>query len=174
MERLARVLNGADEDGDSVPALGPAIVAAQGSRPLDPSATLAVPRIYRPHKTVLVVDDDHGAAEVLAHAFERAQIPVRRAATTAAALQRMAEARADVIVLDPGLAGAPSARDLIDTVRSTVEWMDVSILLHSREAAAGPTEAYTRYGADEAVLKAPGSEKQVVGKVIQLFAPASA
>jgi len=96
-------------------------------------------------------------------------VPTREAADGAAALQAIAAEKPDVLVLELGLGGAMTGRDLINMVRSTMEWVDIRLVLHTREAVGGAEEARQQHGADELVIKGSGSAEALVNRVIQLF-----
>lgn len=65
--------------------------------------------------------------------------------------------------------GAMTGRDLINMVRSTMEWVDIRLVLYTHEAVGGADEARQQHGADELVIKGAGSAEALVNRVIQLF-----
>lgn len=136
----------------------------------DPAAeTPVVARVRQRRKTVLLVDDDTAARAEALTALAEAQVPTREAADGNAALEAIASEKPDVLVLELGLGGAMSGRDLINMVRSTMEWVDIRLVLYTREAVGSPEEARQQHGADELVLKGSGSAEALVNRVIQLF-----
>lgn len=145
------------------PAPPPAAVADPAAEPP------VVARVRQRRKTVLLVDDDSAARAEALTALAEAQVPTREAADGNAALEAIASEKPDVLVLELGLGGAMSGRDLINMVRSTMEWVDIRLVLYTREAVGSPEEARQQHGADELVLKGSGSAEALVNRVIQLF-----
>lgn len=127
------------------------------------------PKTRRRQKTTLVVDHEAEAREATVAALKEANVPVRAAASGNEALAAMAEAKPDVVVMDLALAGGMAAKDLINTIRATMEWADVRIVLHTAVPVLSAHEARTAHGADEVVTKSPGSPRVLVHRIIQLF-----
>ncbi len=155
------------------PAVPSAPLAAAPARaaasPPAPSAPGAVPRVRQRRKTVLVVDDDAEAALAAVTALEQAQVPVRLAADGHQAVAAIAAQKPDTIVLELALGDPLPGRDLVNMIKATMEWVDIPIVLHTRLPVADITEARTQHGADELVLKGPGSPEALVNRVIHLF-----
>jgi hypothetical protein len=60
-------------------------------------------------------------------------------------------------------------RDVINIIKSTMEWVDIPIILYTREPVGSQKEARQLHGADEVVCKAPGSAAALVQRVIATF-----
>ena len=126
-------------------------------------------RARRRQKTVLVVDDDaESCAQVLA-ALTSSQVPGRSASDGKAALAAIAAEKPDILVLEVDLSGAVPGRDLINIVKATMEWVDMSIVLHTRIQIEDHADVRTLYSADEFVAKAPESAKAVAAQVVRIF-----
>jgi len=150
------------------PTPAPAPAASEEAAP-EPGATPVVARVRQRRKTVLLVDDDAASRAQALTALAEAQVPTREAADGHAALEAIAAEKPDVLVLELGLAGALPGRDLINMVRSTMEWVDIRLVLYTREVIGGAEEARQQHGADELVIKGAGSAQALVNRVIQLF-----
>jgi len=136
--------------------------------PMSVSAVTA-PLRSRRRKTVLVVDDDVATRLSAVAAFEKAEVPVRAVGDGNAALSALAEQKSDVLVLELGMGGAMAAKDVVNLIKATMEWVDIPIVLYTRMPVASQKEARQQHGADEVVLKAPGGEEALVARVIQIF-----
>ena len=75
----------------------------------------------------------------------------------------------DVIVLELGMGGSMGGKDVINMIKATMEWVDIPILLYTRVPIESQKEARTIHGADEFLLKGPGSPAALVSKVISIF-----
>lgn len=145
--------------------------------PSDVDTPMSVPAVRaataplrsRRRKSVLVVDDDDAARASAIAAFEKAEVPVRAVGDGNAALAALAEEKSDVLVLELGMGGAMAAKDVVNLIKATMEWVDIPIVLHTRVPVASQKEARQIHGADELVPKAPGSEETLLARVIQLF-----
>jgi CheY-like chemotaxis protein len=123
----------------------------------------------RRRKTVLLIDDDPDALAAAVAALEHAEVPVRSASDGSAGLAAIAEEKPDVIVMELGIKGTMGGKDVINMIKATMEWVDVPIVLYTRVAIESQREARQIHGADEYVLKGPGSAEALVGRVIALF-----
>jgi CheY-like chemotaxis protein len=119
-------------------------------------------------KTVLIVDDDPSTREAAAAEFQRAEVPVRALDNGNAALSAIAEEKPDVIVLELGLGGEMGGKDLVNMIKATMEWVDIPIVLWTREAVSNQKEARQLHGADEVVQKS-GGPAALVARVITVF-----
>jgi CheY-like chemotaxis protein len=137
--------------------------------PTSVPAVTTAPLRSRRRKTVLLVDDDAATRLSAVAAFEKAEVPVRAVGDGNAALSALAEEKSDVLVLELGMGGAMAAKDVVNLIKATMEWVDIPIVLYTRLPVAGQKEARQVHGADEVVLKAPGGEEALVARVIQLF-----
>ncbi len=133
------------------------------------SAAPRLPRVRQRRKTVLVIDDDEVARRSVTLALERAQVPVRGAADGRAGLAAISAEKPDVVVLELDLGEPMPGRDFVNTLRATMEWVDVRLVLHTRLPIASEQEARVQHGADDVVLKGPGSPEALVNRVIALF-----
>ena len=136
---------GSDEDG---PALSP----------------IRAPR----RKTVVLIDDDEASCESAARELEEADVPVRTFGDGNDALRGIAEEKPDLIVLELGLGGDMAGKDVINVIKATMEWVDIPIVLWTREPVANQKEARQIHGADEIVPKSAGAAG-LVARVINVF-----
>ncbi|MET0555757.1 MAG: response regulator [Vicinamibacteria bacterium] len=141
----------------------------EGSLDTPASVPAVAPLRSRRRKTVLLVDDDAGTRLSAVAAFEKAEVPVRAVGDGNAALSALAEEKSDVLVLELGMGGAMAAKDVVNLIKATMEWVDIPIVLYTRLPVSGQKEARQVHGADEVVLKAPGGEESLVARVIQIF-----
>src|SRR5438093_1600881 len=123
----------------------------------------------RRRKTVLIIDDEPSSRIAALQAFEQAEVPTRTAQDGAAGLAAIAQEKPDVIVLELGIDGAMSGKDVVNMVKATMEWVDVPIVLYTRVRIESQKEARTIHGADELVPKGPEGASQLVARVIGLF-----
>ncbi len=86
-----------------------------------------------------------------------ADVPVRAFDDGNAALSAIAEEKPDVIVLELGLGGEMGGKDLVNMIKATMEWVDIPIVLWTREAVSNQKEARQIHGADEVVPKSGGA-----------------
>jgi CheY-like chemotaxis protein/predicted RNA-binding Zn-ribbon protein involved in translation (DUF1610 family) len=121
-----------------------------------------------PRKTVVLVDDDPKTREAAVAEMLQADVPVRAFADGNEALSAIAEEKPDVIVLELGLQGEMAGKDVINMIKATMEWVDLPILLWTREAVSNQKEARQIHGADEIVPKSAGAGA-LVARVITLF-----
>jgi CheY-like chemotaxis protein len=149
------------------PTRAPVASMAPASSPAAPPTQ--VPRVRQRRKTVLVVDDDPDAALAAVTALEQAQVPVRLAADGHQAVAAIAAHKPDTIVLELALGDPMPGRDLVNMIKATMEWVDIPIVLYTRLPVADINEARTQHGADELVLKGPGSPEALVNRVIHVF-----
>jgi len=119
-------------------------------------------------KTVVLVDDDPQTREAAAAELRRAEVPVRAFDDCNAALSAIAEEKPDVIVLELGLGGEMGGKDLVNVIKATMEWVDIPIVLWTREAVSSQKEARQIHGADEVVAKS-GGPAALVARVINVF-----
>jgi CheY-like chemotaxis protein/DNA-directed RNA polymerase subunit RPC12/RpoP len=150
----------ARSDGDSVEAEAP-------SADEEP---VALPEIRaRRRKTVLLIDDQDESRDAAVAALSRAEVPTRAVADGPKGLEALAAERPDVIALELGIGGSMGGKDVVNMIKSTMEWIDIPIVLYTRVPVASQKEARTVHGADEVVAKGPASADALVAKVIQLF-----
>ncbi len=122
----------------------------------------------RHRKSVVLVDDDPQTREAAVAELQHADVPVRAFADGNAALSAIAEEKPDVIVLELGTGGDMGGRDLVNFVKATMEWVDIPIILWTREPVANQKEARQVHGADEVVPKAGGAAA-LLARVITVF-----
>jgi CheY-like chemotaxis protein/ribosomal protein S27E len=120
-------------------------------------------------KTVLLIDDDPSSRIAALQAFEHAEVPTRTAQDGSAGLAAIAQEKPDVIVLELGIDGAMSGKDVVNMIKATMEWVDVPIVLYTRVPIESQKEARIIHGADELVPKGPDGPNQLVARVIGLF-----
>jgi CheY-like chemotaxis protein len=122
----------------------------------------------RPRKTVVLVDDDPRTRAAAVAELLHADVPVRAFDDGNAALAAIAEEKPDVIVLELGLGGDMGGKDIVNMIKATMEWVDIPIVLWTREAVSNQKEARQIHGADELVPKSGGAAG-LVARVITLF-----
>lgn len=142
--------------------------AAQTPEPEDEPFVAAPPVRARKRKSVIVIDDDVKARDLVAAALEEVEVPVRATGDGNGGIAAIAAERPDVIVLELALAGSMSAKDVINMIKATMEWIDIPIILYTNLPVASQKEARTVHGADEVVPKSAGPQA-LVAKVIALF-----
>ena len=123
------------------------------------------PSALRP---ILIVDDDAALAEETRKACEKLGFAPSVVSAARAALDAMSRDRPALLIIEPLLTGEPSGKDLVNYVKSTMEWIEIPILVHTRAAIANHEQARTDYGADDYVLKADGSVDLVAKKIVRL------
>jgi len=119
-------------------------------------------------KSAIVVDDDPRTRDAAAAELERADIPVRAFSEGNKALAAIAEQKPDVIVLEVLVGGDLAGKDLVNMIKATMEWVDIPIVLWTRENVSNQREARQVHGADEVVAKSQGAAA-LVARVITLF-----
>ena len=119
-------------------------------------------------KSVLLIDDEVTARQAAVGALEHADIPVRATGDGSGGIAAIASEKPDVVVIDLGLGGSLPAKDVINMIKATMEWVDIPVVLYTGVAVAGQKEARAVHGADEYVPKGAGPEA-LVAKVIALF-----
>jgi CheY-like chemotaxis protein len=139
----------------------------------DPEVTAAgVPGLSpiraRRRKTVVLVDDDPTTRAAAVAELQHAEVPVRAFEEGNAALSAIAEEKPDVIVLELGTGGDMGGKDFVNFVKATMEWVDIPIILWTREPVASQKEARQIHGADEVVPKSGGAAA-LLARVITVF-----
>jgi PleD family two-component response regulator len=132
-----------------------------GSRPKTPASAL---------KPMLIVDDDAGIAEETMRACGKMGFAPVVVTEVRAALDAMGRERPSLLILEPLLAGELSGRDLVNYIKSTMEWVEIPILIHTRAPITNHEQARTDFGGDDYVIKGPGSIDVLVKKVARLTA----
>ena len=120
--------------------------------------------------TILLVDDDRDVVSGLRSVLESKGYRVLTAHDGNSGLASLARDRPDVIVLELGVGGAMPGKDVINLIKATMEWVDIPIVLFTREPVADQKEARTLHGADELVLKdGPEAAEALASQIIGLF-----
>jgi CheY-like chemotaxis protein len=119
-------------------------------------------------KTVMLIDDDPATRGAAVAELQRAEVPVRAFDDGNAALSAIAEEKPDVIALELGVGGAMGGKDLVNMIKATMEWVDIPIVLWTREAVTTQKEARQIHGADEVVPKS-GGPAALLACVINVF-----
>jgi CheY-like chemotaxis protein len=122
----------------------------------------------RRRKSVVLIDDDSATRDAAVAALQQHDVPVRAVGDGQAALAAIAAEKPDVIAIEVGLAGEMGGKDVVNLIKATMEWVDIPIVLWTREEIASQREARQIHGADEVVRKASGPEA-LVANVITLF-----
>jgi len=147
--------SGSEPDG--APALDPGFLAPAQTRVRT-----------RKRKSLLLIDDDPATRDAAVAELEQAQVPVRAAANGTAGIQAIAAEKPDVIALELGMGGNMAAKDVINMIKATMEWVDIPILLYTRLPVESQKEARSLHGADDLVLKRSGPAA-LVSRVIATF-----
>ena len=127
------------------------------------------PMPTRRQKTVLLIDDDNEARRAARAALEGAHVPVRAVADGKAAIAAIAAAKPDVIVLELGLPEPMAGRDVINTIKATMEWVGIPIVLYTRLPIASQKEARTIHGADDLITKGHSAVEALVARVTEIL-----
>jgi CheY-like chemotaxis protein len=122
----------------------------------------------RQRKSLLLIDDDPATREAALAELEQAQVPARAVADGNAGIQSIAAEKPDVIALELGISGNIAAKDVINMIKATMEWVDIPIILYTRLPVESQKEARTLHGADDLVLKRSGPAA-LVAHVITAF-----
>ena len=141
-----------------------------GTVALDPTFLAgAQPRVRtRQRKSLLLIDDDPATRDATVAELEQAQVPVRAVADGNAGIQAIAAEKPDVIAMELGIGGSMAAKDVINMIKATMEWVDIPIILYTRLPVESQKEARTLHGADDLVLKRSGPAT-LVSHVIAAF-----
>jgi DNA-binding response OmpR family regulator len=119
-------------------------------------------------KSAVLVDDDARTREAATAELEKADIPVRAFADGNKALSAVAQEKPDVLILELALSGELAGKDLVNMIKATMEWVDIPVVLWTRENVTNQREARQIHGADEVVAKSQGAAA-LVARVITLF-----
>ena len=144
-----------------------AALADVGAEALAMSPRTPVPT--RRSKTVLLIDDDHEARRAARAALEGAHVPVRAVADGKTAIAAIAAEKPDVIVLELGLPEPMGGRDVINTIKATMEWVGIPIVLYTRLPIPSQKEARAIHGADDLVTKGASAVEALVARVTQIL-----
>jgi CheY-like chemotaxis protein/predicted RNA-binding Zn-ribbon protein involved in translation (DUF1610 family) len=149
---------------------GQAASAAGGaaSEGADEDGTTLSPIRAASRKSAVLVDDDAQTRDAAVSELERADIPVRAFNDANRALSAIAEDKPDVIILELAVSGELAGKDLVNMIKATMEWVDIPIVLWTREAVSNQKEARQIHGADEVVSKSAGAAA-LVARVITVF-----
>lgn len=121
-------------------------------------------------RSLLIVDDDPAVAEATRKACAAIGFVPVVVNAVRPALDAIGKERPALLILEPLLAGELSGRDLVNYVKSTMEWIEIPILLHTRATVANHEQARTDFGADDYVIKAEGSVDLLAKKIARLTA----
>jgi CheY-like chemotaxis protein len=155
--------------GTDGPGVGTGADSGPDSGPYESVPPPPPPVRSRRRKTVLLIDDDPSSRIAALQALELAEVPTRTAQDGSAGLAAIAQEKPDVIVLELGVDGAMSGKDVVNMIKATMEWVDVPIVLYTRVHIESQKEARIIHGADELVPKGPDGPGQLVARVIALF-----
>jgi two-component system, OmpR family, KDP operon response regulator KdpE len=110
---------------------------------------------------VLLVDSDHQSRQASTHALEAAGFEVRTAHDGLQALDLLAEGEADYVVVDLDLEGTFSGPDVLDVLRSTMEWVHLPVIVYSHTPMPTLHQLRAVFGADHYVAKDEGASALV-------------
>jgi CheY-like chemotaxis protein/DNA-directed RNA polymerase subunit RPC12/RpoP len=142
--------------------------SAPTGAPADPDAPSLAPIRAPKRKSVLLIDDDPRSREAALRELSHADVPVRVVTDGNEALRAIVEDKPDVIALELDLRGDMAGKDLINVIKATMEWVDIPIVLWTREPVASQKEARQIHGADELALKSGGAAG-LLARVITIF-----
>ena len=125
------------------------------------------PSALRP---LLIVDDDESSNEEVRKVCEKMGFAPVVVSAVRPALDAMGRERPALLILEPLLAGELSGKDFVNYVKSTMEWVEIPILVHTRAPIANHEQARTDFGADDYVAKAEGSVDLLAKKIARLLA----
>jgi CheY-like chemotaxis protein len=145
-----------------VPAEAPPAFVGEDGAPVPPVRS-------RKRKTVLLIDDTKSERQAAVAALERADVPVRTATDGSAGIAALAIEKPDVVALELDLKGPMAGKDVINMIKATMEWVDIPIVLYTRQPIASQRDARTIHGADDFILKGEGSAEALVSRVVTLF-----
>jgi CheY-like chemotaxis protein len=134
----------------------------------DAEGTTLSPIRATDRKSVVLIDDDPQTRDAAVSELERADVPVRAFTDANQALSAIAEDKPDVIILELGVNGELAGKDLVNMIKATMEWVDIPIVLWTREPVSNQKEARQIHGADEVVSKSAGAAA-LVARVITVF-----
>jgi CheY-like chemotaxis protein len=140
---------------------------AAADAPDEAGATTLSPIRSAARKSVVLVDDDPRTCQAAVAELEQAEIPVRAFADANKALSAIAEDKPDVLHPRARVGGEP-AGSLVNMIKATMEWVDIPIVLWTRETVSNQKEARQIHGADEVVSKSAGAAA-LVARVITVF-----
>jgi CheY-like chemotaxis protein/predicted RNA-binding Zn-ribbon protein involved in translation (DUF1610 family) len=147
----------------------PFATPATGVPVVDMSASSSLSQIRaQQRKTAVLVDDDARTREAATAELEKADIPVRAFDDGNKALSAVAKEKPDVIVLELAVSGELAGKDFVNMIKATMEWVDIPVVLWTRENVSNQREARQIHGADEVVAKSQGAAA-LVARVITLF-----
>ena len=162
---LAAVVARLETPRAGAPATGAAAAGGPaGARPKTPASAL---------RPLLILEDDAAVAEQTRAACQKLGFAPVVVTAVRAALDAMGRERPALLILEPMLAAADgelSGRDFVNYVKSTMEWIEIPILIHTRAPIANHEQARTDFGADDYVAKAEGSVDLLAKKVARLTA----
>ncbi|HRB13293.1 MAG TPA: hypothetical protein PKU70_09795 [Vicinamibacteria bacterium] len=150
----------------TVARLGGASKASTSTQPPGAIRPKTAPSALRP---LLIVDDDPKAAEEVRKACERMGFAPVVANAVRPALDAMGRERPALLILEPLLAGELSGKDFVNYVKSTMEWVEIPILVYTRAPIANHEQARTDFGGDDYVIKAEGSIDVLAKKIARLL-----
>lgn len=140
--------------------------ASTSTQPPTAPRPKTVPSALRP---LLIVDDDPKAAEDVRKACERMGLAPVVVGAVRPALDAMGRERPALLILEPLLVGELSGKDLVNYVKSTMEWVEIPILVYTRAPIANHEQARTDFGGDDYVIKAEGSIDLLAKKIARLL-----
>lgn len=121
-------------------------------------------------RSVLIVEDDAEVAERIRAACMGLGLDPVVVPEAGAALASLGRERPALVIVEPLLPGDPSGLDLVNRVKSTIEWLAIPILVHTSAAIANHEQARNDFGADDYVLKSADSVETLARKVARLVA----
>ena len=140
--------------------------AATSTQPPGAPQPKTPPSALRP---LLIVDDDAKVGEEVRKACERMGFAPVVVSAVRPALDAMARERPALLILEPLLAGELSGKDFVNYVKSTMEWVEIPILVYTRATIANHEQARTDYGGDDYVIKSEGSIDLLAKKISRLL-----
>ncbi len=121
-----------------------------------------------PRRPVLILDDDPSAAEEAREVLAGLGLTPTVAKTVREALDAMAREKPLLVVFEPEVGGELSGGDFVNYVKSTMDWIEIPILVHTRAAIENADQARTDFGADDHVIKGEGAKDGLAEKAARL------
>lgn len=120
-------------------------------------------------RSLLIVDDDPKTAEETRKACEALGFAPAVVTAVRQALDAIGRERPALLIVEPLLSGELSGRDLVNYVKSTMEWVEIPILAYTRAPIANHEQARTDFGADDYVIKGKGAVELLTKKIARLL-----
>lgn len=116
-------------------------------------------------RRVLVVDDDPQTRDLALTALRGAAMTVKAVANGKECIDAIVHDKPDVVVLEVALAGVMPAKDVINMIKATMDWVDIPLVLYTRAAVGDDPDSLQQYSAESMVMKGPGAPEKLCALV---------